>query len=934
MFALSSVMRMARPTAVFLFITTLILWFAPPPHNAQSQTHAGTQMETIIYPAQDLTPLERTAEGLYLSEIIPAPIPFNALVAAWSQAEAGPGLHIEIRTGKNDEWQEWIPLHSDHDLTQPDDDQQIGQMIFVPATSVTHDQLQLRAYSHDRQLPSLELTFIDATHGPTADELLTRAAQGEFDTLNTPDVVPDNYPKPAVIPRSVWCTDFGCFCPPGGCGHTCLDNDPLSYRPVTHLIVHHTVSNNNSADWAAVMRAIWNFHTFGRCWGDIGYNYLIDMNGLIYEGHRGGDNVVGTHTADANPYSMAVSLIGTFTATAMQPPAPMQNSLVELLAWKASQSNIDIYSASYHQGLRAGRMHLMGHRDAYGTTECPGELAHQLLPTIKNRVASKLNFTPDHIYIDERSSQFSRGGTGWQIGAPYSCGNDSHSYFVRGTNNAAEATAWGEWRFNVPFAGRYEIEVFTPFCKTGESETTGARYTVYHAGGQSGVTLNQDNGVGLYRSLGTFDLAPNSDHRLRLSNWTTDSGRHVWFDTIRVRYLGPAVVNSSPAPDSWQTGRTITFQWGVSNAPNLGETRLRVATDAQMGNVVHEAVFTDGRTSAYHTFTQDYGNLYWQVSVSTAVGTVTSLPTRFGLDSTPPSTAVDGLRWNDERTGYIVSWSGTDDTSGLQNYRIEYRRIGQTNWSLLLDKVTQLEANVIPNSLLDGYEFRSMGTDYAGNVEPTPAQPDISTDALGGVTLLAPVEGAWLTTHNVTFRWETARNAPDQQIKIQLALDEQFANIIAEQTVSVGQEQLTLNVGGDYAQLHWRIVELARGDYVAGRSFFGIDTTPPSTAISKIYKPFGRAYLLVLTHEDALSGLASYAVQFREVNTAVWQNYAVVMVGNVVSFVPDEDTAVYEFRVRGTDRAGNIAPWSDTNSRSTAEAIPLTQTSFLPVITR
>jgi hypothetical protein len=100
-----------------------------------------------------------------------------------------------------------------------------------------------------------------------------------------PESVAD-YPKPFVVSRDAWCTH-------ADCDYT----DGLEYHPVSHLIVHHTVSNNSSSDWPAVVRAIWNFHTYGRGWGDIGYNYLVDPNGVIYEGHNGGDNVVGTHAS-------------------------------------------------------------------------------------------------------------------------------------------------------------------------------------------------------------------------------------------------------------------------------------------------------------------------------------------------------------------------------------------------------------------------------------------------------------------------------------------------------------------------------------------------------------------------------------------------------------------------------------------------------------
>ncbi|MCA9980179.1 MAG: N-acetylmuramoyl-L-alanine amidase [Anaerolineales bacterium] len=933
--------RLTRLMAIFL-LSLGIFAVAEPAIQADEPVEAGqTKLEVVRYDNLDLTQLTRSEEGLYVSEVIDAPFAFNALVPEWTTAVSG--FYLEIRTGQNGTWSDWTAIHTDHDASLPEDEMQVGNMIFVTAVESTHTQVQFRTYSHSREIERLQFTYIDSTHGPTSEDLLARQAQGEFDTPTPADAVPGGYPKPGVIPRSVWCTDYGCACPPGGCGNACLDSDPLVYRNVTHLIVHHTVSSNNSADWAAVMRAIWNFHALGRCWGDIGYNYLIDMNGLIYEGHRGGDDVVGTHAAGGNYYSMGVSLIGTFTEPThsipgIRPPEPMQNSLAELLAWKASQREIDIYSASYHAGLEAGRPHLMGHRDAYGTTTCPGQQAHDLLPEIKDRVATKLNFTPDHRYIDELSPQFSRSASNWQVG-PYTCGNNSHTYYTQSTNNPGASSFWGEWRFNVPYAGGYEIEVYTPYCNTGASETNSARYTIYHAGGQSTAVVNQNNRVGLYTPLGEFDLSPNSDHRLRLTDLTQDSGNAVWFDTIRLRYLGPAVVASNPTAESWQTNRTVSFNWGVSNAPSVGETRLRVATDAGMNNLVHQAAFGDQRTSASHTFGQDYANLYWQVSVDTAVGTITSAPVRFSLDSTPPDSAVDRIDWNAERTGYILNWSGTDTLSGLQDYRIEYRKIGTSSWFVLFDDTTQTSTNVIPTSLNDGYEFRSMATDKAGNTEPAPANPDISTNNLTSLlSLVSPAEGEWVRSQAVQLKWDVMHtNAPNQMVTVQVATDSNFASLLSEKTVTAVDEQITINVNGDYARLYWRLLESSqpgRTAQVIGSSYFGVDTTPPKASISAIYRVYGGNYVVALASQEALSGVAEYALQFRELGTGTWQNYPAPIRSESVLFAPSKPTAVYELRVRAADNAGNVAAWSDEGVRNTAVAVVLDAYTFLPITGR
>src|SRR5437016_1926200 len=75
---------------------------------------------------------------------------------------------------------------------------------------------------------------------------------------------------------------------------------------------------NAATDWAAVVRSIWVLHVQGNGWNDIGYNYLIDPNGVLYEGRGGGDGVMGAHFSCVNSGTMGVALLGTFSVV----PAP------------------------------------------------------------------------------------------------------------------------------------------------------------------------------------------------------------------------------------------------------------------------------------------------------------------------------------------------------------------------------------------------------------------------------------------------------------------------------------------------------------------------------------------------------------------------------------------------------------------------------------
>ena len=97
----------------------------------------------------------------------------------------------------------------------------------------------------------------------------------------------------------------------------------LHYGEVHAGFVHHTVNANNytRAEVPAILRSIYAYHTQSRGWSDIGYNFLVDRFGRIWEGRYGGVDrpVVGAHTLGYNDDSFAMSAIGNFEIA--QPPA-------------------------------------------------------------------------------------------------------------------------------------------------------------------------------------------------------------------------------------------------------------------------------------------------------------------------------------------------------------------------------------------------------------------------------------------------------------------------------------------------------------------------------------------------------------------------------------------------------------------------------------
>ena len=323
---------------------------------------------------------------IYTSPIIEAPIPFNVVIPEWiAEMPEGGSMDVQMRTKTAvGTWSDWQHSHTHGDWTLDSDVKEIGELVTVPLADGRHTHVQFSiSMSRYNSLTNpiveqFKLVFIDSTGGPSAEDLL--AQQIAIDSTSNPRPNNDKYPRPTVISRDVWCTYDDCDYTEG-----------LEYSPATHMVVHHTVSSNAPTDWAAIVRAIWSYHTYTQGWGDIGYNYLVDMNGVIYEGHMNEDfetlDVKGTHASGANLGSMGVALIGTFTEPShaipgIEPPSVMVDSLVGLLSWKADQQEIDVFDATDAlPDIPWGLPHIMGHRNVYGSTICPGDQAHNLIPT-------------------------------------------------------------------------------------------------------------------------------------------------------------------------------------------------------------------------------------------------------------------------------------------------------------------------------------------------------------------------------------------------------------------------------------------------------------------------------------------------------------------------------------------------------------------------
>ena len=104
----------------------------------------------------------------------------------------------------------------------------------------------------------------------------------------------------------------------------------------------HLSSNSyTAASAAAEIRSDYAYHTVSLGWCDLGYNFVVDRFGQIYEGRAGGvDRLVqGAHAIGFNGETFGVAALGDFQGA--QPPAVMVSAIERLVAWKLGLSHID-----------------------------------------------------------------------------------------------------------------------------------------------------------------------------------------------------------------------------------------------------------------------------------------------------------------------------------------------------------------------------------------------------------------------------------------------------------------------------------------------------------------------------------------------------------------------------------------------------------------
>jgi hypothetical protein len=192
---------------------------------------------------------------------------------------------------------------------------------------------------------------------------------------------------PQVIPRASW-----------GADEAIVRAKPQYANALAFAVVHHTAGQSPATpqESAAIVRAIQAYHVKGNGWNDIGYNFLVDPFGQVFEGRGGGVDraVVGAHAEGFNTGSVGIALLGTYEGG--EPSEAAKASVAALIAWRFDLAHIDPLSFVSHlsagnsrfaRGVPVSLAAVSGHRDT-GFTSCPGNALYARLPEIAQRVAA------------------------------------------------------------------------------------------------------------------------------------------------------------------------------------------------------------------------------------------------------------------------------------------------------------------------------------------------------------------------------------------------------------------------------------------------------------------------------------------------------------------------------------------------------------------
>ncbi|MFV2117561.1 peptidoglycan recognition protein [Streptomyces sp. Act-28] len=427
--------------------------------------------------------------------------------------------------------------------------------------------------------PTEQPPVTSAPPSPTASAPSTPpASPSPSATVSGPPAPPSTVPRPPITSRAGWGADES------------ISPEAPGYLPggkIKAVVVHHTAeSNTYTCEQApAVVRGIYAYHVKQLGWKDVGYNFLVDKCGTVYEGRKGGVDrpVQGAHAYGFNAETTGISVLGTYTDA-----APSQAALVSvarIAAWKLGQYGVDPAGTTTLTAGDSGRSYtgrtwskgaqvsfpvIHGHRDGYNT-QCPGNAFYGKLATIRSWAAGPV--------------------TGLAVKSVTGTG-------VSGTTHYTRSSVTVSWAATTPTAlvKQYELLVDGKVAATAAATATSAKATL---------------------AVGTHKVQVRAVH-LSGRTTTTPAVTVVAETTAPAFTARPALalragtVNTAAVP--------VTLSWKATDGAALKEVRLTAPVARTYGPTVYSAPHTT-KSGAATTWSMTAHDRAGNTSTASVAGT-------------------------------------------------------------------------------------------------------------------------------------------------------------------------------------------------------------------------------------------------------------------------------------------------------------------------
>jgi N-acetylmuramoyl-L-alanine amidase len=335
------------------------------------------------------------------SEVVKA-TGFQMLGVSWPKNASVGDLGSQFRTRTNGKWSGWVALEPTDAAPDPGsaDAAHAVRGGTDPVSIGSADAVQLAFTASAKGGPKgMSLALIDSPQKPASDGVVvsnavystaggsTAATEATIQTVAfSGAAVQAAATAPRIISRAAW----------GAPAQRCT---PDVAPTLVGATVHHTAGPNTYTTIAgaeAQIRGDAAFH-LSLGWCDLGYNFVVDKWGNIYEGRKNSmtQAVVGAHAGGFNTGTVGVAMLGTYTAA---PSAAMQQGVAQIIGWRLGAYGVDTKgSMTYHTGdggvgvkfknQNVVLPRVFGHRDVWFTA-CPGNGGYAALPNIRVMASS------------------------------------------------------------------------------------------------------------------------------------------------------------------------------------------------------------------------------------------------------------------------------------------------------------------------------------------------------------------------------------------------------------------------------------------------------------------------------------------------------------------------------------------------------------------